>query len=407
MSEEHGHNDGGHEIDKMPAGRLFNILAILGTLTLGLCFGVVQLFNQQVRQIEGDRAAGGNASAQAYTAEMGSIAGGYGEYEIVKPVGEGKPDKITTRYFVPVDKATQRVIDNPALLAGKRPAKDWAGTGTGKKVEEWGGLPGVTPKQPDPKALGDAKAAAAEKAPREHRFSFAISGEDLVLLGEVPSEADSKALEAAAKKTRFGDKVRNKLKVTNAPGKPGFDVAYKQALAAVNLMSSGSAKFTAGKLSMTGFVPDANKAKFDELAEAAGGPPTGTVEVASTELADACDEKFAKALKRPIRFGTTSADADAEIDEKSVKILDKLAAIAKECPGRLVVEGHTDNDGVADANKQLSLKRANAVSAALQELGVDKKRLRAKGYGQERPIASNDDDSGRKKNRRIEVRIAR
>jgi OOP family OmpA-OmpF porin len=401
MSEEH--NDGAHEIDKMPAGRLFNILAILGTLTLGLCFGVIQLFNQQVRQIEGERAAEGNASAQAYTAEMGSVAGGYGEYEIVKPVGEGKPDKVTTRYFIPVGKASQQVIDNPALLAGKRPKKDFAGTGTGKKVEEWGGMPSVTPKKPGAKALGDAKDAAKAKAPREHRFSFAISGEDLVLLGEVPSEAASKALEGAAKKTHFGDKVRNKLKVTNAVGKPGFDAATKRALAAIDLMSSGSAKFTAGKLSMTGFVPDANKAKFDELAAAAGGPPMGTVEVASTELADDCDKKFAKALKRPIRFGTASA----EIDEKSMKVLDKLAGIAKECPGRFVVEGHSDNEGMPDANKQLSLKRANSVSAALQEKGVEKKRLRAKGYGQERPIASNDDEAGRKKNRRIEVHIAR
>ncbi len=403
MSEEHGHNDGGHEIDNMPAGRLFNILAVLGTLTLGLCFGVIQLFNLQVRNIEGEHATAGNASRQAYAAEMEAVAEGYGEYEIVKPVGEGKPDNVTTRYFVPVGKATQQVIDNPALLAGKPPVADWAGTGTGKKVEEWGGLPGATPRPPTAKALGDAGDAAKKKEPRDHRFSFAISGEDLVLLGEVPTDADSKALEDAAKKTHFGDKVRNKLKVTNAPGKPGFDAAYTRALAAVDLMSSGSAKFTAGKLSMTGFVPDANKAKFDALSETAGGPPMGTIEVASTELADGCDEKFAAALKRPIRFKTATAD----IDEKSAKILDKLAGIAKECPGRFVVEGHSDNEGMPDANKQLSLQRANAVSAALQEKGVEKQRLRAKGYGQERPIASNDDDAGREKNRRIEIHIAR
>lgn len=403
MSEEDGHNDGGHEIDKMPAGRLFALLTILSLLTLGLSFGVIQLFNEQVRQIEGERADGGNASAQAYNTEMGAVAGGYGEYEIVKPAGEGKPDKVTTRYYLPVGTAAQRVIDNPALLAGKRPPKDWAGTGTGKQVEQWGGLAVVTPKKPNPKAPGAAKDAVKEKAPREHRFSFAINDEDLVLLGEVPSDAVSKALEGAAKKTHFGDKVRNKLKVTNAPGKPGFDAAYKRALAAVDLMSSGSTKFTAGKLSMTGFVPDANKAKFDELTQAAGGPPMGTVEVASTELADGCDKKFAKALKRPIRFATASAD----IDEKSTKVLDKLAGIAKECPGRFLVEGHSDNEGMPDANKQLSLQRANAVSAALQEKGIEKKRLRAKGYGQERPVASNDDEAGRKKNRRIEVHIAR
>ncbi|MBV1862090.1 MAG: hypothetical protein KUG77_26955, partial [Nannocystaceae bacterium] len=110
MSEEHGHNDGAHEIDKMPAGRLFSILAVLGSLTLGLCFGVIQLFNQQVRYVEGERAREGNASVLTYAAEMGSVAGGYGEYEIVKPVGEGKPDKVTTRYFMPVGKATQQAV---------------------------------------------------------------------------------------------------------------------------------------------------------------------------------------------------------------------------------------------------------------------------------------------------------
>ncbi len=403
MSDEHAHDDGAHEIDKMPAGRLFNIVVILGGLTLALCIGVIQLFNQQVRTIENDRISGGYSAQQAYVAEMGEVAEGYGAYEIVKPGGEGKPDTITTRFYIPLDKAEQQIIDNPALLAGARPDKTWASTGTGKKVDEWGGLPKPTPRAPEAKKLGDAKDAANVKAPRDHRFAFTVSGEDLVLLGEVPSEEDSKAIEAAAKKTHFGEKVRNKLKVTSAPGKPGFKAAYERAVAVIDLMSSGNAKWTSGKLSVEGFVPDADREKFDALAAAAGGPPMGELEIASTETADKCDARFAKALRKPIRFETGSA----EINPASMKVLDKLSAIAAECPGRLIIEGHTDDQGEAAANKKLSLERANAVSAVLQEKGIDKKRLRGKGFGQERPLAPNDDEASRKKNRRIEVHIAR
>lgn len=404
MSDEHGHDDGAHEIDKMPAGRLFGIVGVLGGLTLGLCFGVIQLFNQQVRSIEQDRVSKGYATQQDYVTEMAAVADGYGEYEIVKPGGKDKPDTVTTRYFIPVDKASQQLIDNPALLAGKRPNKDFAGTGTGKKIEEWGGMPGVTPRQPaqkpGPKKPGDSKDAA--KGPRDHRFAFTVSGEDLVLLGEVPTDAISKSIEAAAKKTHFGDKVRNKLKVTNAPSKPGFEAAYERGLEAMDLMSTGAVKWTAGKLSVEGFVPEADKAKLEALTKAEG-TPMGKLEIATTEAADACDKQFAGVLRRPIQFETGSA----EINAKSDKALEKLANIAKECPGKFMIEGHTDNQGEAQANKQLSLSRANAVSSALQEKGVERARLRAKGFGQEKPIASNDNDAGRKKNRRIEVHIIR
>ena len=400
MSDEHGHDDGAHEIDKMPAGRLFGIVVVLGGLTLGLCFGVIQLFNQQVRSIEQDRVSAGYATQQDYVAEMAAVADGYGEYEIVKPGGKDKPDTVTTRYFIPVGKASQQVIDNPALLAGKRPDKDFAGTGTGKKIDEWGGMPGATPKKPTKKP-GDAKDAAAAKGPRDHRFAFTVSGEDLVLLGEVPSEAMSKAIEAAAKKTHFGDKVRNKLKVTDAPGKPAFKAAYERGLAAMDLMSTGAVKWTAGKLSVEGFVAAADQSKLEELTKAEG-TPMGKVEISTTEAADTCDKQFAKAARK-LAFDAEGDKPGAAVSEKSGKSLDKLVAAAQECPGRIMIEGHMNDGGDAAADKQLSLQRANAISAALQERGFPKARLRAKGYGGEQPV----EPGNAKKNERIVVRIAR
>lgn len=410
MSDEHAHNDGAHEVDKMPSGRLFNILFILGSLTLALCIGVIQLFNQQVRNIEGERVAGGYESQQEYVAEMDAVADGYGKYEIVKPGAEGedgdsKPDQVTTRYFIPVEKAQQQLLDDPGLLSGSRPDGNWAQTGTGKKVEEWGGLPGpVTPKKPELKKLGKGEKPGGPAEPRDHRFAFTVSGDDLVLLGEAPTDEVSEAIEAAAKKTHFGDNVRNKLKVTGAPGKPGYDSAYERGLAAIDLMSTGTVKWTAGKLTVQGFVAEADQAKLDEVT-GAPGTPMGTIELATTEAADACDEQFARTLRKPIAFEGEGEAGATQISDNAGKVLDKLAAIAKECPGRIMIDGHTHTDGDGAANKRLSLQRANAVSAALQERGLERRRLRAKGYGGERPLV--EGAAGEKKNPRIELHIAR
>lgn len=400
MSDEHEHDDGGHEIDKMPAGRLFNIVVLLGAITLGLCIGVIQLFNEQVRNIEGQRADEINETRQQYAVEMTEVAGGYGLYEIEKPQGDDKPPKITKRYFVPVDKARQQVLDDAKLLGSlrKAPASWLKDNPTGQQVKNWGGLPdAAAPNKPELKRPAPGKAPAKPKGPRDHRFSFAVSGEDLVLLGDVPSENISKTIEAAAKKTHFGDKVRNKLRVTNEDAKPGFEAAYTRGLKMVDLMNTGAVKFTGGKLSAKGFVPEAKKAQLDTLAKAEGGPPLGEMLVDTTEVADACDADFVKALgKKGIPFKGDGA----ELDAKATKVVAKLAEIAKRCPGTLIVEGHTDAQDDASAAKKISLQRASAVSSALVEQGVPKTRVRSKGFGQERPAASG-------KNARVEIRIAR
>ena len=72
---------------------------------------------------------------------------------------------------------------------------------------------------------------------------------------------------------------------------------------------------------------------------------------------------------------------------------------------QIEVSGHTDNVGTADANAQLSERRAEAVVEYLGTHGVSKTRLRAKGYGASRPLAANDTEEHRQQNRRIELRI--
>jgi outer membrane protein OmpA-like peptidoglycan-associated protein len=71
----------------------------------------------------------------------------------------------------------------------------------------------------------------------------------------------------------------------------------------------------------------------------------------------------------------------------------------------IVVEGHTDNTGYEAANQTLSERRAESVSSLLKSYGVSPRRISTVGYGETRPVASNESESGRRLNRRVEVLI--
>jgi outer membrane protein OmpA-like peptidoglycan-associated protein len=95
-----------------------------------------------------------------------------------------------------------------------------------------------------------------------------------------------------------------------------------------------------------------------------------------------------------------------ELKSESRATLEEVASLLKSDPSlKLEVGGHTDNTGAADHNMKLSLGRAAAVvNALVGTYGIDKSRLQPKGYGDTRPVAPNDTDDGRAKNRRVELR---
>jgi outer membrane protein OmpA-like peptidoglycan-associated protein len=70
---------------------------------------------------------------------------------------------------------------------------------------------------------------------------------------------------------------------------------------------------------------------------------------------------------------------------------------------KLEVQGHTDNQGNDDYNLKLSQKRAETVAAYLQLFGIDSGRLTPKGFGETKPVATNDTEDGRTRNRRVEL----
>lgn len=94
----------------------------------------------------------------------------------------------------------------------------------------------------------------------------------------------------------------------------------------------------------------------------------------------------------------------ATLKKKSITELEKVLTLLQENPKHhLSIYGHTDAVGDEQKNKQLSQKRAEAIIDYLVENGINKKRLSAKGMGEQYPIASNDNAVGRLKNRRVEI----
>ncbi|QQR91169.1 MAG: OmpA family protein [Myxococcales bacterium] len=106
---------------------------------------------------------------------------------------------------------------------------------------------------------------------------------------------------------------------------------------------------------------------------------------------------------QPVYF-TSNSD---NVQERSRDMMDEIANIMKANPEMTMrVEGHADSVGRADHNLKLSQKRADTVKRYLVEEGdIDASRIQSKGYGERKPIASNQTQQGRAENRRVEFHV--
>ena len=86
--------------------------------------------------------------------------------------------------------------------------------------------------------------------------------------------------------------------------------------------------------------------------------------------------------------------------------LDSVALVLKEFDQTIIqIEGHTDSQGADSYNQLLSERRASSVRDFLLNQGIESKRTRAVDYGERSPVASNDTESGREQNRRVELTL--
>ncbi|HEY5892477.1 MAG TPA: OmpA family protein [Chthoniobacterales bacterium] len=106
-------------------------------------------------------------------------------------------------------------------------------------------------------------------------------------------------------------------------------------------------------------------------------------------------------------FDAVTFESDsATLAPISTAQIEQLATVLKAFPNVIVsVEGHTDNTGDPAANKKLSVDRAATVKAALVGVGMPSDRVTNTGWGQDKPVASNDTEEGKLKNRRVEIAL--
>jgi len=97
----------------------------------------------------------------------------------------------------------------------------------------------------------------------------------------------------------------------------------------------------------------------------------------------------------------------AVIKDASFSLMNEIADVIKKNPQlkHIRIEGHASSEGNAQHNKQLSDERAKSVMKYLVEHGIPAPELAAVGYGSDKPIADNNTEDGREKNRRVEFMI--
>lgn len=101
-------------------------------------------------------------------------------------------------------------------------------------------------------------------------------------------------------------------------------------------------------------------------------------------------------------FDLDSYELRAETKENLTELSD---ALKKYDETNIIIEGHTDSQGTDSYNQRLSERRARSVSSYLAKQNVSSRRFTVKGYGEDKPVATNETATGRQQNRRVEVAI--
>lgn len=130
--------------------------------------------------------------------------------------------------------------------------------------------------------------------------------------------------------------------------------------------------------------------------------PTGSINYNLAQFLDGAQPAPRTFVFDHLNFETGST----QLTPDSTPTVNNLAQVLKAYPNaQIQLSGHTDNSGSADANQALSLNRANAVRDMLVGQGVSAGRISTQGFGQDHPIAPNDTEDGRARNRRTELTV--
>jgi len=248
------------------------------------------------------------------------------------------------------------------------------------------------------------------------RLSLVNAGGKIRYSGVVDDEQTRQAILNQLRSTYGAGNISGDISVDSR----ARDAAWTSGLAAAlpNFKTSGAElTFDGDSINVGGTLSEnARSDMVTKLKSVYGdGMKVGSFDVASS-VAEA--GRMASAALSSLKTGFTAEEltralnmniinfpsGSAQIPRESMSALDQSASAIKSAPTGTVLEvgGHTDNVGNAAANQKLSQQRADSVRRFLIDKGVSPDSLVAKGFGASKPIASNDTQDGRFRNRRIE-----
>lgn len=246
------------------------------------------------------------------------------------------------------------------------------------------------------------------------QFTATLSPEGTVQMrGRLPDERMRDAAQAFAR-ARFGAADVYVAARLDDALPPGWSVRVLSGLAALAELANGSVQVEPDRVIVRGVTgnPDATAVISRLLSDGLGQGAEFSVEVRYDERLDPArglpgpDECLALAAAVLERRQIVFAPGSVEVAGEAVAVVDELARALADCGGQpLEIGGHTDSQGRAELNLELSQKRADAVLAALAARGLDVSEMTSKGYGAAEPVADNDTEEGRAANRRIALRL--
>jgi OOP family OmpA-OmpF porin len=255
-------------------------------------------------------------------------------------------------------------------------------------------------------ATPEATTTTTTEAPESDRPTFAAlhTNGATELWGILPDQEIIDSIEAAAIEVYGSDQVVNNMavgEVTESPHLAFLPLLFEVA----DGLDPWEFSLADGQIIYTGLGQDRETvaAKRNAFAEYADSASFVRGQVSLEVDPDAVAASLTDLLAGGANFETGSAILSAEAEVKLAEVIE----IMMENPSTVLnVEGHTDNQGDAASNQALSEARAQAVVDYLVTGGIGEGRLTAVGYGEARPIATNDTAEGRARNRRIEFVVS-
>lgn len=235
-------------------------------------------------------------------------------------------------------------------------------------------------------------------------YAQSANAAPVIAAGTVPDEATRAAVLARLHELYGASRVVDRIEVDAVMAPANWRERVTGMLdPAIRDVSGGELVIDGSSARISGQVP--NEARRQQVASVLASAAGPGYQVRNALRADGGNSQAVldQALAgRIIEFRSGSA----ELTAGGRNVLDEMAAALAAIGGQQVqVIGHTDSVGSREANVALSLQRAIAVKAYLEAAGVDADNLGVQGFGPDRPVAGNDTEEGRARNRRIEFRV--